>query len=276
MVAAWIRAETGVGPSIASGSQVCRPICADLPIAPMNSSRQIVRHRVDIRHAEEVIVASALPRPRRRRSSSNCDRVEQQEDAEDAEREAEIADPVDHEGLDRRGVGRRPVVPEADQQIGAEPDPFPAEEQLHEIVGRHQHQHEEGEQAEIGEEARHCWVVAACSRWNRQCTIAETDGDDDQHHRGQLVDAQRPVDVEARPTSIQVKQLRSMRALPPTATSKNTIQPSSAARSAGAAGDDHATPGRRACRPNSPAMIAPSSGRKTIGDVHAVPSPSSC
>ena len=38
MVAAWIRAETGVGPSIASGSQVCRPICADLPIAPRNSS----------------------------------------------------------------------------------------------------------------------------------------------------------------------------------------------------------------------------------------------
>ncbi len=39
MVAAWIRAETGVGPSIASGSQVCRPSWADLPMAPMNSSR---------------------------------------------------------------------------------------------------------------------------------------------------------------------------------------------------------------------------------------------
>ena len=37
IVAAWISAETGVGPSIASGSQVCRPSCADLPIAPMNS-----------------------------------------------------------------------------------------------------------------------------------------------------------------------------------------------------------------------------------------------
>ena len=40
MVAAWISADTGVGPSIASGSQVCRPSCADLPIAPTNSSRQ--------------------------------------------------------------------------------------------------------------------------------------------------------------------------------------------------------------------------------------------
>ncbi len=36
IVAAWIRAETGVGPSIASGSQVWRPSCADFPIAPMN------------------------------------------------------------------------------------------------------------------------------------------------------------------------------------------------------------------------------------------------
>ena len=41
MVAAWIRADTGVGPSIASGSQVCRPSCADLPIAPMNRRMQI-------------------------------------------------------------------------------------------------------------------------------------------------------------------------------------------------------------------------------------------
>ena len=40
IVAAWISAETGVGPSIASGSQVCRPICADFPIAPTNSRMQ--------------------------------------------------------------------------------------------------------------------------------------------------------------------------------------------------------------------------------------------
>ena len=41
IVAAWIRAETGVGPSIASGNQVCNKNCADLPIAPINNSRQI-------------------------------------------------------------------------------------------------------------------------------------------------------------------------------------------------------------------------------------------
>src|SRR5437660_1797545 len=37
IVAAWIKAETGVGPSIASGSQVWSGICADFPIAPMNN-----------------------------------------------------------------------------------------------------------------------------------------------------------------------------------------------------------------------------------------------
>ena len=41
IVAACISAETGVGPSIASGNQVCNIICADLPIAPMNKSMQI-------------------------------------------------------------------------------------------------------------------------------------------------------------------------------------------------------------------------------------------
>jgi hypothetical protein len=42
IVAACIKAETGVGPSIASGSQICKPICADLPIAPISKVEQII------------------------------------------------------------------------------------------------------------------------------------------------------------------------------------------------------------------------------------------
>jgi len=41
-VAAWINADTGVGPSIASGNHVCKPNCADLPIEPKNKKKQIV------------------------------------------------------------------------------------------------------------------------------------------------------------------------------------------------------------------------------------------
>ena len=44
IVAAWMSADTGVGPSIASGSQMCSGICALLPIAP---SEQQQRDRGD-------------------------------------------------------------------------------------------------------------------------------------------------------------------------------------------------------------------------------------
>src|SRR5713101_3040843 len=41
MVAAWISAEIGVGPSIESGSQTCSGNCALLPIAPMKRQMQV-------------------------------------------------------------------------------------------------------------------------------------------------------------------------------------------------------------------------------------------
>ena len=41
IVAAWIMAETGVGPSIASGNQICKPACADLLIAATSKQIQI-------------------------------------------------------------------------------------------------------------------------------------------------------------------------------------------------------------------------------------------
>jgi len=40
-VAAWIKADTGVGASIASGNQVCKPTWADLPTEPKNKKKQI-------------------------------------------------------------------------------------------------------------------------------------------------------------------------------------------------------------------------------------------
>ncbi len=46
------------------------------------------------------------------------------------------------------------VVPEADQQVGAEPDALPADEQQRQDVAEHQDQHREHEQVQVGEEAR--------------------------------------------------------------------------------------------------------------------------
>ena len=189
MVAAWIRAETGVGPSMASGSQVCSRNCADLPIAPMNSSRQIERQRVDV-HAEKVHGLAGMVRGRGEHRVV-LHRVEQGEDGEDAEREAEIADAVDDEGLDGGRVGGRLVVPEADQKIRGESHPLPAEEQLDEIVGGDQRQHGEGEQREIGEEARPARILLHVAD-RVEMHEAGDRGHHHQHHGGQRVDAERP------------------------------------------------------------------------------------
>src|ERR1700760_1641980 len=51
IVAEWMRAETGVGPSIASGGQGGRPSCADFPQAPMKRRMQM-----------SVIVSTLWPR----------------------------------------------------------------------------------------------------------------------------------------------------------------------------------------------------------------------
>ena len=56
MVAAWIRAETGVGPSIASGSHTWSGSCALLPIAPRKRSRAIA---VAVPFASELAFPSA-------------------------------------------------------------------------------------------------------------------------------------------------------------------------------------------------------------------------
>ena len=42
MVAAWMRALTGVGPSIASGNQMCNGNIALLPAPPMNINTKAV------------------------------------------------------------------------------------------------------------------------------------------------------------------------------------------------------------------------------------------
>ena len=41
MVAAWMSADTGVGPAIASGSQTYSGSCADFPTAPRKNSSAI-------------------------------------------------------------------------------------------------------------------------------------------------------------------------------------------------------------------------------------------
>ena len=94
--------------------------------------------------AEKIDGLARQPR-RARKNRLEVGRFQQHENGEDAERKTEIADAVDHESLDRRRIRRRLLVPETDQEVAGETDALPAEEKLHQVISRHQHQHGEGE-----------------------------------------------------------------------------------------------------------------------------------
>src|SRR5215472_1368148 len=63
IVAAWISADTGVGPSIASSSQDCSGSCADLPHAPSSNSspRAVVTPELELCTCEKTPVKLTEP-----------------------------------------------------------------------------------------------------------------------------------------------------------------------------------------------------------------------
>src|SRR5690606_3406330 len=60
IVAAWISADTGVGPAMASGSQVNNGICADLPVAATNN-KSVITSRVELPVGIFVASANTVP-----------------------------------------------------------------------------------------------------------------------------------------------------------------------------------------------------------------------
>ena len=56
-VAACIKADTGVGPSIAEGSHVCKPNCADLPTQPKNKKEQIMSKHIKLKPKKEKVTS---------------------------------------------------------------------------------------------------------------------------------------------------------------------------------------------------------------------------
>ena len=112
------------------------------------------------------------------------------EEEKDADDEGRVADPVDQEGL-HAGLGRRrPLEPEADQEIGAKPDALPADEHQDDVRGQDQHEHEEGEQVQEGEVSGIALVFGHVS--DRIDVDEQADARDDQgHDGGQLVELER-------------------------------------------------------------------------------------
>ena len=114
MVAAWIRADTGVGPSMASGSQLNSGIWADLPVAASEEQQ----HGGGGRPAGQQVPVGE--------DRQVVERADLGEDEEHGQQEADVADPVVDEGLLAGRGGRVPLEPERDQPVGADPDPLPA------------------------------------------------------------------------------------------------------------------------------------------------------
>ena len=68
---------------------------------------------------------------------------------------------------------RGAIVPEADQQVAAQADQLPADEQEQQVVGQDDRQHAEGEQRQVGEEAA---VARVADGRARSCTSASRSG----------------------------------------------------------------------------------------------------
>ena len=90
--------------------------------------------------------------------------VENQEKHPD--QNADIADAVD----DKRFLGRirrRLLLKEkADQQVGTEADPFPADKQHQQVVPHDQQQHEEDKEVQVGERTAETLYPPPCRMWN--------------------------------------------------------------------------------------------------------------
>ena len=107
----------------------------------------------------------------------------------------EVADAVDDERL-LAGVGVYLVAePESDQKVGTEADSFPADEENGVVRSKHEHQHEEHEQIQVGEVSRIPWIVAHVA--DAEDMDQSTDSSDDQnHHHRQLIELDRGIDLQ--------------------------------------------------------------------------------
>ena len=163
MVAAWMRAETGVGPSIASGQPGLQRELAGLA-AGAEQQQQRDRQRA----CSPVELADAARTPRRTASVPSVANMQ-----EDRDGQADVADPVHEERLlAGGGRGRAVLVPEADQQVRRETDALPADVEHHEVVAEHQQQHRRDEQVEVARRTAAGPGRAPCSR-PRRCGSAK-------------------------------------------------------------------------------------------------------
>ena len=107
-------------------------------------------------------------------------RVDVVPDHEDRERDPDVADGVHDERLLGGRDRRRALPPEADQEVGREPDHAPAGEQDDEVARQDEQQHREDEEVQVREEA--AFLAVAVHVADRVRVDQEADpGDHEQH-----------------------------------------------------------------------------------------------
>src|SRR5262249_50257057 len=122
-------------------------------------------------------------------------RAQGRDQEEEPEEEAGVTDAVHQECLLAGGRVLGLFVPEADQEIGAEPHPLPADEEQQEVVGQHQDEHRGHAEVEVGEEARESPVAVHVP--DRVNVDEEAHPGHDQRHDGrERVESERGVGLE--------------------------------------------------------------------------------
>jgi hypothetical protein len=176
IVAAWMSAETGVGPRHGVGEP---DVQRDL---------RALAHR-----AEEE--AERDQRQERRESSGLggggpehavvVEGAKLESEAEHAEQEAPVPDPVDDERLLSGRGGDRLLVVVADEEVGAQPDALPPDEHEQKVLREDEHEHREHEEVEVGEEARVSGVGLVVVHVSRGIDVdQESDERDERGHQG--------------------------------------------------------------------------------------------
>ena len=188
MVAAWMSADTGVGPAMASGSQVCSGNWPDFEVTPAN------------RHSAPTSNSVVFAPPERAYSLMWSD-VEAggaggEEGDGDADDEAHVADAVGEEGLEGGVAVLLLLPPVADEGERTDADELPADEHLQRVRAQHVEEHRGGEEREEGVVVREAHVAVEVLG-GVDVHQQRDDADGDEHHRRQAVEQGAGLEVDA-------------------------------------------------------------------------------
>src|SRR5205814_965746 len=124
--------------------------------------------------------------------------------------EQDVPDAGDEERLLRRRGGLRLVVPESDEQVGAEAHDFPEDQKLQEVVRADGPEHPGREEADLRVVTRLAFLLVHVAEGIDENQEAE-ERHEDEHQRAEVVDQERDPDLvsgDAREPDVSVVRLR--------------------------------------------------------------------